>query len=152
MPTFKYQLKSFILDICGTLYCTSCSLEVHFLQLWLVSCAGCTVFCCFWQTSLCKNFGQQFFRGPMYLVNPCCLLSEKLRMNIRHTLFLSYFSVPPTSKRRRTNNNLWSIYDDQGKWVLLISSTVGVILKQSAIFGLSISLTIYLFFIFEHFG
>jgi len=38
-----------------------CLFEVCFLQLWLVGCAGCTVFGCFWQTNLCKKFGQQFF-------------------------------------------------------------------------------------------
>jgi len=37
--------------------------EVHFFwQLWLVGCAGCKVFGCFWQTNLCKNFGQQFLK------------------------------------------------------------------------------------------
>ncbi len=41
-----------------------------FWQLWLVGSAGCTVFGCLWQTSLCGNFGQQFFSGPRYIVNP----------------------------------------------------------------------------------
>ncbi len=27
-------------------------LNSFFWQLWLVGCAGCTVFCCFWQTNL----------------------------------------------------------------------------------------------------
>ncbi len=42
---------------------TICLFEVCFRQLWLVGCAGCTVFGCFWQTNLCKNFGQQFLSG-----------------------------------------------------------------------------------------
>ena len=45
-------------------------LKFVFWQLWPVGCAGCTVFGCLWQTSLCWNFGQQFFRGPRYIVNP----------------------------------------------------------------------------------
>jgi len=55
-----------------------------FWQLWLVGCAGCTVFGCFWQTNLCTNFGQQFFSGPRYVVNTYCLLSDELRMNKRY--------------------------------------------------------------------
>ncbi len=44
-------------------------LKFVFWQLWPVGCAGCTVFGCFWQTSLSWNFGQQFFSGPRYIVN-----------------------------------------------------------------------------------
>ncbi len=55
-----------------------------FWQLWQVGCAGCTVFGCLWQTSLCWNFGQQFFRGPRYVVNAYCLLSDELQKNIRY--------------------------------------------------------------------
>jgi len=49
-----------------------CSLVCHTLkaakkkpgkQLWLVGCAGCTVFGCLWQTSLCRNFGSNFLAG-----------------------------------------------------------------------------------------
>jgi len=46
--------------------------------------AGCTVFGCIWQTNLCKNFWQQFFSGPRYVVNPYCLLSDELRMNLQY--------------------------------------------------------------------
>jgi len=35
-------------------------LKFVFWQHWPVGCAGCTDFGCFWQTSLCTNFGQQF--------------------------------------------------------------------------------------------
>jgi len=41
---------------------TICFFEVRFFwQLWPVGCAGCTVFGCLWQTSLCWNFGHNFF-------------------------------------------------------------------------------------------
>jgi len=79
---------------------TICTFKVRFFwQLWLVGCAGCTVFGCFWQTNLCTNFGQQFFSGPRYLVNPYCLLLDKLRMNIRNlsrVIFSIYLCIVQT--------------------------------------------------------
>jgi len=35
--------------------------EGFFWQLWLVGCAGCTSFGCFWQTNLVKILGSNFF-------------------------------------------------------------------------------------------
>ena len=65
-----------------------------FWQLWPVGCAGCTVFGCLWQTSLCWNFGQQFFRGPRYVVNSYCLLSDELQKNIQYQ-----YIVPNTNRK-----------------------------------------------------
>jgi len=59
------------------------------LQLWPVGCAGYTVFGCFWQTSLCWNFGQQFFSGPRYIVNP--QLPAVGRTSKKHTVWQSLF-------------------------------------------------------------
>ncbi len=52
---------------------------------------GCTDFGCFWQTSLCTNFGQQFFSGPRYVVNSYCLLSENLKQTYsRHASYRGF--------------------------------------------------------------
>ncbi len=68
--------------------------SLFFWQHWPVGCAGCTDLGCFWQTSLCTNFGQQFFRGPRYVVNSYCLLADELKTNIQYLIhFLSHGST-----------------------------------------------------------
>ncbi len=62
---------------------TVCFLKYVFCLLWPVGCAGCTDFGCFWQTNLVRHLGSNFFSGPRYLVNPYCLLSDKLKTNIQ---------------------------------------------------------------------
>ena len=37
----------------------------------------------FWAGKADQSFGQQFFRGPRYVENSCCLVSDELKMNIR---------------------------------------------------------------------
>jgi len=38
--------------------------EVRFFwQIWLVGCAGCTAFGCFWQTNLVRILGSNFLAG-----------------------------------------------------------------------------------------
>ncbi len=58
-------------------------LEFVFWQLWPVGCADLG---CFLQTNLVGNLGSNFFRGPWYVVNPYCLLSDELKTNILYVL------------------------------------------------------------------
>jgi hypothetical protein len=74
---------SFLRPQSWTLYCMFFEKFVFFGSFGKLACAGCTVLGCLWQTSLCRNFGQQFFSGPRYGVNFYCLLSDKLRINIK---------------------------------------------------------------------
>ncbi len=67
------------LDVYDINATTVCFFEVRFFwQLWPVGCAGCTDLGCFWQTTLVRNLGSNFFSGPRYVVNPYCLLSDEL--------------------------------------------------------------------------
>jgi len=64
----------------------SLRLKVHkilLVNIRPVGCAGCTDLGCFWQMTLVRNLGSNFFSGPRYVVNPYCLLSDKLKTNIR---------------------------------------------------------------------
>ncbi len=59
-------------------------LKFVFWQHWPDGCAGCTYLGCFWQTTLVRNLGSNFFSGPRYVVNSYSLLSDKLKPNIQY--------------------------------------------------------------------
>ena len=71
---------------CDCLHLPYVFLKFVFWQHLPVGSAGCTDFGCFWQTSLCTNFGQQFFSGPRYIVKP--QLPAGGRTSKKHTLYL----------------------------------------------------------------
>jgi hypothetical protein len=81
------------LDIYSTLYLPYVFLKFVFWQLWLVGCAGCTAFGCFWQTNLVRILGSNFFCGPRYVVNLHCLLSDKLRTNNLYSTHICGFNM-----------------------------------------------------------
>ncbi len=82
-------MHSYIATILGTLYHmffwslffdSFGQLAVQAAQVWVV----------FWQTNLVRNLGSNFFRGPRYVLNPYCLLSDELKTNIRYITRLKY--------------------------------------------------------------
>ena len=69
-----------------------------FFQLWPIGCVGYSVFGLCWQVDLYDSFEQQFLSGPRYVVNSCCLMSDKRKQKtIRYIhsvlLYLFYTSV-----------------------------------------------------------